>query len=73
MSAELLGRGVAALAVLTGRRLMGAVQYLERLSATPELELHGHRVPHCSRCGGTGHNRRTCSGQLLIPGAGALP
>jgi len=65
----LLARGVVALARLTGRQLFAAVQYLERAAATPSLDLRAHRAPECSRCHQKGHNVRTCTGQLLVPGS----
>lgn len=65
----LLARGVVALATLTGRQLFAAVQYLERAAATPSLDLRAHRAPECSRCHQRGHNVRTCTGQLLVPGS----
>lgn len=65
----LLARGVVALATLTGRQLFAAVQYLERAAATPSLDLRAHRAPECSRCHQRGHNVRTCTGQLFVPGS----
>lgn len=65
----LLARGVVALAALTGRQLTHAVAYLERAAATPSLDLRAHRAPECSRCHQKGHNVRTCTGQLFVPGS----
>lgn len=62
-------RIVAGQALLHGKQLEAVAQIVERLVRTPKLVLHGHRRPVCSKCRQPGHNRRTCTGQLFVPGS----
>lgn len=62
-------RIIAGQALLHGKQLEAVAQIVERLVRTPKLVLHGHRRPVCSKCRQPGHNVRTCTGQLFVPGS----